>query len=244
MSESPAPPPAHGGGGPGRRSSKIALAVAVPLSVFFAGVLCLATVIALTTLVTRTAEPGPGQGAEAPAQGTDEPEPERDPGAGQERDEEPGTPDPDQRSSEEGTSQAPGHTVPEVPPGSYDGTSTWLRDFRVECETAYTDTTITDGMGASQTAPSGSEFHIYRLHVTNEGDVPDLFDTFGTTATTTDGREFTHDEEAEFTVAWDYLWDEINPGETVTTYVVLTAPEGTRFAEVRIAGEAVLEPVT
>ncbi|WP_328807140.1 DUF4352 domain-containing protein [Nocardiopsis coralli] len=210
----------------------------MPLSVFLAGVLCLATVIALTTLVTRTAEPGAGQGAETPASGTEEPEPDRD------ADPAPEPADPDQRSSEEGTSEPPGNTVPEAPPSSYDGTSTWLGDFRVECETAYTDTTITDGMGTSQTAPSGSEFHIYRLHVTNEGDVPDLFDTYGTTATTTDGKEFTHDEEAETTVAWDYLWDDINPGETVTTYVVLTAPEGTQFAEVRIAGEAVLEPAT
>ena len=230
--------PGPGGEGPDRRSSRIALAVAVPLSVFLAGVLCLATVIALTTLVTRTPESGTGE--EAPtAVESEEPRDEQEP------EEESGpAPDPQTRSSEEGASGGTGQTEPEVPPSSYDGTSTWLEDFRVECETAYTDTTITDGMGTSQAAPDGSEFHIYRLHVTNEGDVPDLFDTAGTTATTTDGREFTHDEEAEWTVAWDYFWEDINPGQTVTTYVVLTAPEGTQFAEVRIGGAAVLEPRT
>lgn len=231
-----APSPAPGVEGPDQRSSRIALAIAVPLSVFLAGFLCLATVIALTTLVTRTAEPGPGQ-EPPPAAETEEPQAEQE----EETDPDPG---PRDRRSQESDPGSSGPTGPEVPPSSYDGTSTWLGDFRVECETAYTDTTITDGMGSSQTAPSGSEFHIYRLHVTNEGDVPDLFDTAGTTATTTDGREFTHDEEAEWTVAWDYFWEDINPGQTVTTYVVLTAPEGTRFTEVRIGGAAVLEPRT
>ncbi|GHD17190.1 hypothetical protein GCM10007147_06080 [Nocardiopsis kunsanensis] len=225
-----APPPGPGGEGPDQRSSRIALAVAVPLSVFLAVLLCLATGIALTMMVVHTG----GSGEEAPpAAESEEPGPEKE--------------EAEEESDEEDEERASGRRGPaehEVPPSSYDGTSTWSGNFRVECETAYTDTTITDGMGSSQTAPSGSEFHIYRLHVTNEGDVPDLFDTVGTTATTTDGRELTHDEEAEWTVAWDYFGDDIDPGQTVTTYVVLTAPEGTRFTEVRIGGSAVLEPRT
>ena len=114
--------------------------------------------------------------------------------------------------------------------------------FHVLVDTCYTDTSITDGMGTYSTAPSGMEYHIDRLLVTNEGSAPAVFDTMGTTALTTDGKRFVNDDEAEFTVAWDYLWDDVNPGETVTTYIVLTAPLGTEFSEVVLGGVAPITP--
>lgn len=234
MSAYDPPPPQRGGGH--RNNGNVALMVGAFLAVFLAGVLCAVTVIALTALGTHTARLAGVDEAEAP-------ETQEEPGGTSDSEQESEADEESQaspeRPEESGTDQG---SPQDVPPSSYDGTSTTMDSFRVDCEVAYTDTSITDGMGSHASAPSGHEYHIYRLQVTNEGNTPQVFDTWGSTALTTDGREFANDEEAEWTVAWDYFWEELNPGQTVTTYVVFTAPKGTQFSEVRLAGTALLEP--
>ncbi|RKS09512.1 uncharacterized protein DUF4352 [Nocardiopsis sp. Huas11] len=133
--------------------------------------------------------------------------------------------------------------VPEsVPPEAYTGASTRVGTLRLDVERCYTDTHITDGFAFEDDAPEGMEFHIFRLTVTNEGNAPTTFDTAGTTGTTTEGRILHNDPDAEFTVAWDYFWNDIEPGTSVTSYVLFTAPTGTEFAEVLVSGEGLLEP--
>ncbi|OKI13739.1 hypothetical protein A6A08_14425 [Nocardiopsis sp. TSRI0078] len=207
----------------------------MPVAVFLAVLGCIVMLLALASVplphlrVVAEEEAEPGTAREPGGEPGEEPSGEP-PGTEPERDE-PGT-------GEGGAGAAP----EPVPPESYNGASTEFDTFLVEVEKAYTDTTVTDGMGSSDTAPSGMEFHIYRLHVTNQGSGPAVFDTYGTTGLTTDGLEYANDIDAEITVAWDYFWDDINPGETVTTHILFLVPVGTGFTEVRIAGRALLEP--
>ncbi|WP_053617636.1 DUF4352 domain-containing protein [Nocardiopsis sp. NRRL B-16309] len=154
-------------------------------------------------------------------------------------------PDPPQSpsASDPATASDTAGAVPEsVPPESYAGSSTRVGTLHLQVERCYTDTHITDGFAFEDDAPEGMEFHIYRLTVTNEGHAPTAFDTEGTTGTTTDGRVLQNDQDAEFTVAWDYFWDDIEPGASVTSYVLFTAPTGTEFTEVLVSGEGLLEP--
>lgn len=129
-----------------------------------------------------------------------------------------------------------------VPLSSFNGSSTSVGPFRVEVEVAYTDNTVTDGMGSNATAPSGMTYYIYRLNVTNEGSSPAIFDSYGTRGHTPDGTSYNNDVDAEVTVAWDYFWDEINPGTTVTTHLMFLAPEGTEFSYVEVSGQSDLRP--
>lgn len=129
-----------------------------------------------------------------------------------------------------------------VPLSSFNGSSTSVGPFRVEVEVAYTDSTITDGMGTNATAPSGMTYYIYRLNVTNEGSSPAIFDSYGTRGHSPDGTSHNNDVEAEVTVAWDYFWDEIDPGTTVTTHLMFLAPEGTEFSYVEVSGQGDLRP--
>lgn len=219
----------------------MALVVGTLLAVFLAGALCAIAVIALTAVGPHTigltgAEQEEGSASQEEPGGTSGLTPEEDEKDTEEAEAPPERPEP----PEAGNSDQP--SSQDVPPSSYDGTSTTVGAFRVDCEVAYTDTSITNGMGSSAAPPAGHEYHIYRLHVTNQGNTPQVFDTWGSTALTTDERELPHDEHAECTVAWDYFWEDVAPGETVTTYVVFTAPEGTQFSEVRLGGTTLLLP--
>lgn len=129
-----------------------------------------------------------------------------------------------------------------VPLSSFNGSSTSVGPFRVVVETAYTDPTITDGMGSHATAPSGMTYYIYRLKVTNQGSSPAIFDSYGTRGLTREGTSYANDIEAEVTVAWDYYWDEINPGTTVTTHIMFLLPEGTELSYLRVSGQSELHP--
>ena len=129
-----------------------------------------------------------------------------------------------------------------VPLSSFNGSSTSVGSLRVVVETAYTDPTVTDGMGSHATAPSGMTYYIYRLKVTNQGSSPAIFDTYGTRGFTPDGTSYANDIEAEVTVAWDYYWDEINPGTTVTTHIMFLLPEGTELSYLRVSGQSELHP--
>lgn len=129
-----------------------------------------------------------------------------------------------------------------VPLSSFNGSSTSVGSLRVVVETAYTDPTITDGMGSHATAPSGMTYYIYRLKVTNQGSSPAIFDTYGTRGFTPDGTSYANDIDAEVTVAWDYYWDEINPGTTVTTHIMFLLPEGTELSYLRVSGQSELHP--
>ncbi|CAL9515340.1 hypothetical protein SUDANB121_03744 [Nocardiopsis dassonvillei] len=211
-------------------------AVAIPVAVFIAGTGCIASVAALTAVPLPAVQVTVGE-EQAPR----EPEPDP-PTAGAEGSEEPGGPGrgPSEESGS-GQDSAGSHTQ-SVPPESYTGATTAFGPFHVLVATCYTDTGVTDGMGTHATAPPGMEYHIYRLHVTNEGNAPAVFETAGTTALTTGGEQFVNDDEAEFAVAWDYLWDDIDPGATVTTYIIFEAPVGTEFAEVMLGGTAPITP--
>lgn len=125
---------------------------------------------------------------------------------------------------------------------SFDGSSTSVGPFRVVVEVAYTDPTITDGMGSHAAAPSGMTYYIYRLNVTNQGSSPAIFDSHGTRGFSPDGTSYANDIEAEVTVAWDYFWGEINPGTTVTTHLMFLLPEGTELTHLRVSGQSELHP--
>ncbi|WP_223830413.1 DUF4352 domain-containing protein [Nocardiopsis quinghaiensis] len=225
-----APPP----GGPG----SLVRVLAIPVAVFLAALGCVVMVPVLASVPLPNArvvaveeEPEPGAAREPGQEPPGEEPPSQEPPGGE----------PEREGPTTGEGEA-GPAPRSVPPESYDGASAEFDTFLVEVEKAYTDTTITDGMGSSDTAPSGMEFHIYRLHVTNQGTGPAVFDTYGTTGLTTDGLEYANDVDAEITVAWDYFWDGINPEETVTTHILFLVPVGTEFTEVRIAGRTSLEP--
>ncbi|MDE3720864.1 DUF4352 domain-containing protein [Nocardiopsis sp. N85] len=217
-----------------RGSGGVLRAIAIPVAVFVAGTGCIATTVALTAAPIPTVRVTAGE--ETPIVSPDEDDPDPSPeGSGAD----PGPREPEEPAT--GREDAGSHT-PSVPPESYTGASTTFGSLRILVDICYTDTTITDGMAMQSTAPSGMEYHIYRLLVTNQGDSPTAFDTWGTYALTTEGKEYLNDDEAEFTVASDYYWDEINPDTTVTSYVVFTAPENTEFSEVWIGGTAPLTP--
>ncbi|MBB6118283.1 DUF4352 domain-containing protein [Nocardiopsis algeriensis] len=218
--------------GPGR----VLRAVAVPAAVLLAGAGCITTAIALNSVPMPTVQVVVGERTSEQAEdGAEEPEES----GGPQETEEPSPPEAEPEPAP--PPQAPEPTV-SAPPESYNGSSTVFGDFLVTVETGYTDPTVTDGMGSYATAPAGMEYHVYRLNVTNQGAGPSIFDTYGTTGTAVDGRTFAHDPDAEYTVAWDYFWDEVNPGETVTTHILFLAPVGTEFSRIMVGGVSPLEP--
>lgn len=193
-------------------------------------------------LVLEQSEPEPGTAQEPATPGPSAPDPgPPDPTAPEPAPPDPTAPDPSPEQEEPPGSGAESDPQP-VPPESYNGASAVFDTFLVEVEAAYTDTSVTDGMGASAVAPPDSEYHVYRLDVTNQGSSPAVFDSYGTIGVTTEGLEYANDVDAEIVVAWDYFWDEINPGESVTTHILFLAPTGTEFAEVHIGGRGLLEP--
>ncbi len=193
-------------------------------------------------LVLEQSEPEPGTAQEPATSGPSAPDPgPPDPTAPEPAPPDPTAPDPSPEQEEPPGSGAESDPQP-VPPESYNGASAVFDTFLVEVEAAYTDTSVTDGMGASAVAPPDSEYHVYRLDVTNQGSSPAVFDSYGTIGVTTEGLEYANDVDAEIVVAWDYFWDEINPGESVTTHILFLAPTGTEFAEVHIGGRGLLEP--
>lgn len=193
-------------------------------------------------LVLEQSEPEPGTAQEPATPGPSAPDPgPPDPTAPEPAPPDPTAPDPSPEQEEPPGSGAEPDPQP-VPPESYNGASAVFDTFLVEVEAAYTDTSVTDGMGASAVAPPDSEYHVYRLDVTNQGSSPAVFDSYGTIGVTTEGLEYANDVDAEIVVAWDYFWDEINPGESVTTHILFLAPTGTEFAEVHIGGRGLLEP--
>ncbi|WP_211716002.1 DUF4352 domain-containing protein [Nocardiopsis sp. MG754419] len=174
-------------------------------------------------------------------------------GAGEAPAEEPGpapesTPEPPEEPSREPTTEPrnPGEGErtgsASEPLSSFSGSSTSVGPFRVVVETAYADATVTDGRGSDAEAPSGMTYYVYRVDVTNEGSSPAIFDSAGTEAFAPDGTSYTNDVEAEVTVAWDYFWDEIDPGTTVTTHLMFLVPEGTEFTHLQVSGQSELRP--
>jgi hypothetical protein len=256
---------------PRGRAAAVVRTLAIPAAVLLAGAVCAVTLVALSVVTVPDArvvrgedgpaaapapaeesapaeepagepspplaeepapEPSDGPGAAEEAEGAEEAEPESAP--------EP-SPAPEPEEPEE--PEEPTAAEPEsVPPSAYDGSTTSVGVFRVVVETAYTDPTITNGTGSYAEAPAGWEYHVYRLNVTNEGSSPVIFDSSGTVGTTTDGQRFVNDIDAEHTVAYDYFWSEIDPGETVTTHIMFLAPVGTEFAHVLVAGQSDLRP--
>ncbi len=193
-------------------------------------------------LVLEQSEPEPGTAQEPATPGPSVPDPgPPDPTAPEPAPPDPTAPEPSPEQEEPPGGGAEPDPQP-VPPESYNGASAVFDTFLVEVETAYTDTSVTDGMGSSAVAPPDSEYHVYRLDVTNQGSSPAVFDSYGTIGVTTEGLEYANDVDAEIVVAWDYFWDEINPGESVTTHILFLAPTGTEFAEVHIGGRSLLEP--
>ncbi|WP_433699578.1 DUF4352 domain-containing protein [Nocardiopsis sp. CA-288880] len=224
-------------------------ALAVPVAVFLAAAGCVGTVVSLNSVPSPDVrvtvgeeEPGPGAGpspGRAPEEG--DPGTAEPPGPGTAAPEEPETAEPETAEPETAEPETGGGTG-SVPPGSYDGVSVAVGEFAVTVETAYTDATITDGMGMHDTAPEGWEYFILRLDVTNAGSAPAAFDPVGSLGTATDGSEYTNDSGAEYTVAHDYFWDDLAPGETVTTHILFLVPAGTELSSVLINGEVRLSP--
>ena len=57
-----------------------------------------------------------------------------------------------------------------------------------------------------------------------------------------DGNSSFPGDHTGWALAGEHLRKDIAPGETVTTYVVFTAPKGVQFSEVRLGGTALLSP--
>ncbi|MEU3305674.1 DUF4352 domain-containing protein [Nocardiopsis sp. NPDC055551] len=228
------PPPGSVG-----RFGRSARVLAIPVAVLVAAGGCTAALAAMGGLPTPDVRIVVGEEDRDPAGSGSEQgarsDPETSPAPSAEPTEEPRQPE----ASGPGQQADPSESVPL---SSFNGSSTSVGPFRVEVEVAYTDSTITDGMGTNATAPSGMTYYIYRLNVTNEGSSPAIFDSNGTRGHTTDGETFANDPDAEWTVAHDYFWDEINPGTTVTTHLMFLAPEGTDFDHVLVSGQSDLRP--
>lgn len=243
------------------RSTALARTLAIPVAVVVAAAGCTAGLVALGGVPTpevrvvlgqEDPEPEPEQGPAAAPEAAPEPESTTDPTTEPEPGTEPApepapvpepttepAPEPRDPAAEEGGGAG---LADSAPPSSYNGNTTSAGVFNVVVEVAYTDDTITNGAGSFAAAPDGWEYHIYRLNVTNEGSSPAIFDSYGTVGTTTEGLAYANDIEAEATVAWDYFWDELNPGATVTTHIMFLAPNGTEFAHVLVAGQSDLRP--
>lgn len=222
--------------------------LAIPAAVLLAGAVCAVTLLALSVVTVPdvrvvVGEEEPAAAPEPSEEAAPSPSEEADKDEEGEADEPEPTPEPSPapEPAEPRTPAAPPE-ADSVPPSAYNGATTSVGVFRVVVELAYTDPTITNGMGSYDEAPEGWEFHIYRLNVTNEGSSPVIFDSSGTVGTTTDGQVFANDIDAEHTVAYDYFWDEISPGGAVTTHVMFLAPVGTEFAHVLLAGQSDLRP--
>ena len=237
------------------RSIALARTLAIPVAVLVAAAGCTAGLVTLGGVPTPEVRVVLGQEdpAPEPEQGPAvEPEAAPEPGTEPAPEPEPGTepapvPEPTAESAPEprdpAAEEAAGAGLADsAPPSSYNGNTTSVGAFKVVVEVAYTDDTITNGVGSFAAAPDGWEYHIYRLNVTNEGSSPAIFDSYGTVGTTTEGLEYANDIEAEATVAWDYFWEELNPGATVTTHIMFLAPNGTEFAHVLVAGQSDLRP--
>ncbi|MGW5875236.1 DUF4352 domain-containing protein [Nocardiopsis terrae] len=232
MSTSDPRPPSPG------RVSTVVRVLAIPVAVIVAGAAFAVTLLALSSLSLPNVQVvlGEEESSSGPASAPESPE-QGEPGA-EEAEPEEAEPEPAPEPVEPRTPAEPDS----VPPSSYDGATTAVGVFRVHVETAYTDSTVTNGRGSHAEAPSGWEYHVYRLNVTNEGSSPAIFDSSGTVGTTTDGRSFGNDIDAEHTVAYDYFWGEIAPGATVTTHIMFLAPVGTEFAHVLVSGQSDLRP--
>ncbi|MFD3686770.1 DUF4352 domain-containing protein [Nocardiopsis sp. NPDC058631] len=207
--------------------------LAIFVAVFLAAAGCVATVVTLGNVPAPSIQVVVGE---------EETEPEGGPGSAPSP--EPESPEPESPGPETAAPEAPqegGGTEP-VPAGSYDGAVVRTGAFEVVVETAYTDPTITDGMGMHDTAPPGQEYFILRLDVTNISSAPAAFDPVGSVGLATDGQEYMNDPEAEYTVAYDYFWEDILPGETVTTHILFLVPVGTEFSAVLINGQERLGP--
>lgn len=221
-------------------------AIAIPVSVFIAGAGCLATLAALgapplsTVRVSVSGEPGPAdRNADPPAAGTRDSEGPRDGGTGPESFEPRG---PTAPQLPESAQDSAGPRMEKVPLDSFNGARVRYRSFEVAVEVCYADATVTDGMGSHAAAPGGMEYVIYRLNVTNTGESAAVFDPVGSYGVGTDGTVYPNDPDAEVTVAWDYFWGPIAPGETVTTHILFLVPTGTEMAEVMVDGSSRLTP--
>lgn len=240
-----------------RGSGGVLRVVAIPVAVFIAGTGCVATVAALTASplstvrVTVGEEPAPAdQDPDPPAAGEQEPgdpqasAPEPDPEEPGPDASDPGSAEPrepaEPQSPEGGQGSAGSHTE-SIPPESFNGAHVYHHPFDVVVELCYTDSTITDGMGSHAAAPTGMEYLIYRLNVTNLGEDAAVFDPVDSYGISTDGTVYPSDLDAEVTVAWDYFWGPIAPNETVTTHILFLVPTGTEMAEVMVDG---LSPIT
>lgn len=231
---------------PRGRSASAVRTLVIPVAVLLAGAVCALTLLALSVVTVPdvrvvVGEEEPAAAPESPAETAPDPSGGADEADEEETEEPPTEPSPAPEPPEPRTPEAAPETD-SVPSSAYNGTTTSVGVFRVLVEVAYTDPTITDGMGSYDEAPEGWEFHIYRLNVTNEGSSPAVFDSSGTVATTTDGESFGNDLDAEYTVAHDYFWGDISPGETVTTHLMFLTPVGTEFAHVLVSGQSDLRP--
>lgn len=158
----------------------------------------------------------------------------------------PETPSPESTPQEPvATPQEPSEEpVEDVPIEAFNGASAEVYPFDVYVNEAYVDEDgyITDGMGFSDQAPEGMEYHIFNIQVTNNADFPGPFSTEGTLGRDSEGRTHVNDTGAEFVIADDYLWEDLNPGTSVETDIVFLLPEGTSLVEVDVPGYDTLVP--
>lgn len=133
----------------------------------------------------------------------------------------------------------------DVPIDGFNATYTYVDPFQVYVIEAYVDEDgyITDGGAFYETAPPGMEYQIFNLKVTNNGSYPAPFETYGTRGYDAEGRQYTNDEEAEFTIADDYFWTELNPGSSAEADIVFLMPEDVQLVEVQVQGYGSLIPM-
>lgn len=176
----------------------------------------------------EVSSPSPTEVAPEPAETDSEPQgtPEEDPGVAT---------DPD---------SAPAYV--DVPIESFGAAYTYVDPFQVYVNEAYVDEDgfIHDGMGFSEQAPPGLEYHIFNVQITNDGTYPASFDTYGTVGYDAQGRQYTNNENAEWTVADDYFSGEmLNPGVSVETDIIFLLPEDVQLVEVKVQGFGSLIPM-
>lgn len=125
------------------------------------------------------------------------------------------------------------------------GAATVSGPFEVEVIEAYISDSVSDDLGFSETAPGGTEFHVFYVEVTNTGSSPEWY-AFENYADTDSGNSYMSHTDAEIAVydaATDFWAGELNPNTTSYTYHVFAIPEGESVTEVRLLDGGSLVPV-
>ncbi|GAA1757319.1 DUF4352 domain-containing protein [Streptomonospora arabica] len=166
----------------------------------------------------------------------------------------PASPSPHPSPEPENTQQT---GEPESPPAEapdlaeFQGMSGSDGSFDMHINEAYVDDddVVTDGMGTSSRAPSGSKYVVFNVQITNTTSTPTYFDWGGSHAYDVEGNQYVDDYDAALTTCDTYCGEDLNPGGTAETDVIFTVPDDVELSSLELLSDpytagspATLEP--